>query len=121
MTEIDATEATRSASDTENRVRDVIIIGGAGLSGIDCAYRLREQNPDADYLILERRARVGGTWICSAIPASAPTATSTRSAIRSSRGGSRVRSPRAPTSGSTSSTPRTSTASPIRSGSHSMC
>ncbi|MDL9935423.1 NAD(P)/FAD-dependent oxidoreductase [Gordonia sp. ABSL1-1] len=40
---------------------DVIIIG-AGLSGIDCAYRLREQNPDADYLILERRTGIGGTW-----------------------------------------------------------
>lgn len=40
---------------------DVIIIG-AGLSGIDCAYRLREQNPDLRYTILERRAGMGGTW-----------------------------------------------------------
>ena len=46
---------------TQPTVRDVIIIG-AGLSGIDCAYRLKEQNPDADYLILERRERMGGTW-----------------------------------------------------------
>ncbi|GAC02258.1 putative monooxygenase [Gordonia namibiensis NBRC 108229] len=69
MTEIDATDAVRSAGDpepsspstTESPMRDVIIIG-AGLSGIDCAYRLREQNPDADYLILERRPRMGGTW-----------------------------------------------------------
>lgn len=40
---------------------DAVIIG-AGLSGIDAAYRLREQVPEADYLILERRERVGGTW-----------------------------------------------------------
>ncbi|WP_244971027.1 flavin-containing monooxygenase [Gordonia jinghuaiqii] len=38
------------------------MIVGAGLSGVDCAYRLREQNPGADYLILERRRRMGGTW-----------------------------------------------------------
>ncbi|AZG47263.1 flavin-containing monooxygenase [Gordonia insulae] len=40
---------------------DVIIIG-AGLSGIDAAYRLREENPSLRYLILERRERIGGTW-----------------------------------------------------------
>ena len=40
---------------------DVIIIG-AGLSGIDCAYRLREENPDVEYMILERRSGMGGTW-----------------------------------------------------------
>jgi cation diffusion facilitator CzcD-associated flavoprotein CzcO len=40
---------------------DVIIIG-AGISGIDAAYRIREKNPDLTYLILERRERLGGTW-----------------------------------------------------------
>ncbi|MBM7365648.1 flavin-containing monooxygenase [Gordonia hydrophobica] len=40
---------------------DVLIVG-AGLSGIDTAYRLREQNPGLDYRIVERRSRIGGTW-----------------------------------------------------------
>ncbi|MEE4026015.1 NAD(P)/FAD-dependent oxidoreductase [Gordonia sp. PKS22-38] len=40
---------------------DVIILG-AGLSGIDAAYRLAQENPSLRYLILERRERVGGTW-----------------------------------------------------------
>lgn len=40
---------------------DVLIVG-AGLSGIGAAYRIQEQNPDLSYTILERRARVGGTW-----------------------------------------------------------
>ena len=39
-----------------------VIIIGAGLSGIDAAYRLSQRLPDARYLILERRERVGGTW-----------------------------------------------------------
>ncbi|MDT5093334.1 MAG: hypothetical protein QOH60_2697 [Mycobacterium sp.] len=40
---------------------DVVIIG-AGISGIDAAYRIREKNPDCSYAILERRERLGGTW-----------------------------------------------------------
>jgi cation diffusion facilitator CzcD-associated flavoprotein CzcO len=40
---------------------DVIIIG-AGISGIDAAYRITERNPGATYTILERRAQIGGTW-----------------------------------------------------------
>ncbi len=40
---------------------DVIIIG-AGISGIDAAYRIAERNPDLTYTILERRAQIGGTW-----------------------------------------------------------
>lgn len=40
---------------------DVIIIG-AGISGIDAAYRIRERNPQLSYTILERRERLGGTW-----------------------------------------------------------
>lgn len=40
---------------------DVLIIG-AGISGIGAAYRIRERNPGASYLILERRERIGGTW-----------------------------------------------------------
>jgi len=40
---------------------DVIIVG-AGISGIDAAYRITERNPGLTYTILERRERIGGTW-----------------------------------------------------------
>lgn len=40
---------------------DVIIIG-AGISGINFAYRLQTQNPDLSYTILEGRDAIGGTW-----------------------------------------------------------
>lgn len=40
---------------------DVIIIG-AGISGINAAYRLQEQSPDRTYAILEARHAIGGTW-----------------------------------------------------------
>lgn len=40
---------------------DVIIIG-AGISGINSAYRLQEGLPDYSYAILESRAEIGGTW-----------------------------------------------------------
>lgn len=40
---------------------DVLIIG-AGISGIGAAYRIAERNPGLSYTILERRARIGGTW-----------------------------------------------------------
>ncbi|BBY43648.1 FAD-dependent oxidoreductase [Mycolicibacterium celeriflavum] len=40
---------------------DVLIIG-AGISGIGAAYRLQEKNPNLSYAVLERRARIGGTW-----------------------------------------------------------
>ncbi len=40
---------------------DVLIVG-AGLSGIDAAYRIRERNPELTYSIVEQRERIGGTW-----------------------------------------------------------
>ncbi|OTB02651.1 hypothetical protein M426DRAFT_322416 [Hypoxylon sp. CI-4A] len=40
---------------------DFIIIG-AGLSGIDAAYRLKTELPESSYTILEARDEVGGTW-----------------------------------------------------------
>jgi cation diffusion facilitator CzcD-associated flavoprotein CzcO len=40
---------------------DVIVVG-AGISGIDAAYRITERNPGMTYTILERRAQLGGTW-----------------------------------------------------------
>lgn len=40
---------------------DVVIIG-AGISGISAAWHLQERCPSKDYVILERRERLGGTW-----------------------------------------------------------
>ncbi len=40
---------------------DVVIIG-AGLSGIDAAYRLQTLCPQRSYTILEARTSMGGTW-----------------------------------------------------------
>ncbi|EGX88615.1 monooxygenase, putative [Cordyceps militaris CM01] len=40
---------------------DVVIIG-AGISGINFAYRLKERNPHLTYCILEARSEIGGTW-----------------------------------------------------------
>jgi cation diffusion facilitator CzcD-associated flavoprotein CzcO len=48
-------------SSNEPEYSDVLIIG-AGFSGIGAAYRVHEKNPGRSYTILERRARLGGTW-----------------------------------------------------------
>ena len=40
---------------------DVLIIG-AGLSGIDAAYRIQTECPSMSYAILEGRSAIGGTW-----------------------------------------------------------
>ena len=40
---------------------DVIIVG-AGISGINFAYRIQERNPHLSYCILEGRHEIGGTW-----------------------------------------------------------
>jgi len=40
---------------------DVVIVG-AGISGLDAAYRITERNPHLTYTILERREQIGGTW-----------------------------------------------------------
>ena len=39
-----------------------MLIVGAGLSGIGVAYHLQTECPDRDYLILEGREALGGTW-----------------------------------------------------------
>src|SRR4051794_32064938 len=40
---------------------DVLIVG-AGVSGIGCAYHLQTEQPTKSYMILEARERTGGTW-----------------------------------------------------------
>ena len=39
-----------------------VLIMGAGLSGIDAAHHLQKFCPNKSYIILEQRARIGGTW-----------------------------------------------------------
>lgn len=40
---------------------DVVIVG-AGISGISAAWHLQDRCPSKSYVILERRANLGGTW-----------------------------------------------------------
>ena len=40
---------------------DVVIVG-AGISGVNAAYRIQTELPDASYIILEARGGMGGTW-----------------------------------------------------------
>jgi monooxygenase len=40
---------------------DVLIVG-AGVSGIGCAYHLQSKQPGKSYMILEGRDAIGGTW-----------------------------------------------------------
>ena len=52
--------ANGHANASESRV-DVVIVG-AGISGINAAYRLQDQCPGYSYTILEARDDLGGTW-----------------------------------------------------------
>jgi len=45
----------------EKNSYDVLIVG-AGISGINAAYRLQERNPNLTYHIIEGRHEIGGTW-----------------------------------------------------------
>lgn len=50
-----------SAANMATHSVDTLIIG-AGISGINTAYRLQSRYPSADYTILETRENLGGTW-----------------------------------------------------------
>src|SRR5689334_17026316 len=39
-----------------------VLIMGAGVSGIGCAYHLQTEQPGKTYMIFEARADLGGTW-----------------------------------------------------------
>jgi monooxygenase len=53
--------AAEKEIDSNMEVYDVLIVG-AGLSGIGSAYWLQKKCPDKNYIILEARERLGGTW-----------------------------------------------------------
>lgn len=40
---------------------DVVIVG-AGISGINAAYRIQHELGDLRYIVLENRSELGGTW-----------------------------------------------------------
>jgi len=46
---------------TSEKAYDITIVG-AGISGINFAYRLQERCPNLTYTILESRDAIGGTW-----------------------------------------------------------
>ncbi len=50
-----------STAPTATEYLDVLIVG-AGVSGIGCAYHLQATHPDKRYAILEARGDLGGTW-----------------------------------------------------------
>jgi cation diffusion facilitator CzcD-associated flavoprotein CzcO len=50
-----------SGADTALAEVDVAIIG-AGISGINAAYRVQTELPDYNYTIIEARSAIGGTW-----------------------------------------------------------
>jgi cation diffusion facilitator CzcD-associated flavoprotein CzcO len=54
-------ETANTPAESEAGVLDLVVIG-AGISGIGAAYHLGQHTPGARYVVLERRARIGGTW-----------------------------------------------------------
>ncbi|TVY81491.1 FAD-containing monooxygenase EthA, partial [Lachnellula suecica] len=50
------------SASTKNPTTFDIVIVGAGISGINAAYRLQTQLPGSTYTILEARGAIGGTW-----------------------------------------------------------
>ncbi len=59
MTPSTAEQPDHSATSIEHV--DVLIVG-AGVSGIGCAYHLQTEQPGNSYVILEAREATGGTW-----------------------------------------------------------
>lgn len=55
------TASMGSAAEKKIQDYDVLIIG-AGISGINFAYRIQERCPTLSYAILDARHEVGGTW-----------------------------------------------------------
>lgn len=58
---------SRLAGASEPERLDVVVIGG-GMAGISAAYRLQTDSPRSSFAVLERRARIGGTWDLNRFP-----------------------------------------------------
>ena len=56
-----STEQFQSDLQSDTEYFDVLIVG-AGISGLGAAHRITERNPGINYVVLERRERIGGTW-----------------------------------------------------------
>jgi cation diffusion facilitator CzcD-associated flavoprotein CzcO len=52
---------TKTFSVTSSEELDIIIIG-AGISGVNFAYRVQERLPHLSFTVLEGRGEIGGTW-----------------------------------------------------------
>ncbi len=61
-----AVESNRNKPQTVEHF-DVLIVG-AGISGIDAAYHLKQQCPDKSFALLENQESFGGTWITHTYP-----------------------------------------------------
>ena len=59
------TDQTASATPVEHF--DVLVVG-AGISGINAAYHLRQQCPDTRFVVLETFHSFGGTWLSHTYP-----------------------------------------------------
>jgi monooxygenase len=53
---------SRSTEPTLHSTSVDVIVVGAGLAGVGAAWRLRQRLPDLEFVILEARDRIGGTW-----------------------------------------------------------
>lgn len=50
-----------SSEKASDGLLDIVIVG-AGISGINAAYRIQTELPSASYTVIEARGRIGGTW-----------------------------------------------------------
>ncbi|KAF1928506.1 FAD/NAD(P)-binding domain-containing protein [Didymella exigua CBS 183.55] len=57
-----AHSAKRTAGYDDNETRLDVLIIGAGISGVNAAYRVQTELPSSSYAILEGRHELGGTW-----------------------------------------------------------
>ncbi|KAI5867643.1 putative flavin-binding monooxygenase [Durotheca rogersii] len=46
---------------SDPEILDVLVVG-AGISGINCAFRLQTELPGIEFAVLEGRSNIGGTW-----------------------------------------------------------
>ena len=65
MTQIES--STTASTDTTAEHFDVLIVG-AGISGVGAAYHLQDQYPEKSFVVLEKFASFGGTWLTHTYP-----------------------------------------------------